>query len=271
MINLIQNNNKINFQGRVQMPPEKLIIKMIKEIDVFGYKQKQLARELVQREQRSEFDNKKSLFQNFKEMFFSRKTKVSEIKPEKTLKDFWRESLGEMKNLVEHKLPDEYVLRIRKGDSRFINFRITRGKEYICGYSGSIVSPLNPLSCVKKYVEIISHPDYKSKFNDFKQIIPDLTENIFVMHNKNFIQPRILKWVEANKILNEEARLKKLQVKLSLQNEEFGQYNKIQGVIKDKNDKQIYNSTFEFKNFRRIHEILVDTITNEMLSKIKDA
>lgn len=253
------------------MPPEKFFAKMIDGIDIFGYKQKQLAKELISKEQNNKPILKKSFIQKWKDAFFFKKNNEKKIVAEKTLNDFWHESLGEMKNLVEHKLPDEYVLRIRKGDSRFVNFRITRGKEYICGYTGSIVSPLNPLSCVKKYVEIISHPDYKSKFNDFKQIIPDLTENIFVMHNKNFIQPRMLKWVEANKILNEEAKLKKLQVKLSLQNEEFGQYNKIQGVIKDKNDKQIYNSTFEFKNFRGIHEILVDTITTLMSRKIKDA
>lgn len=228
------------FQGRVQMPPEQFFIKMINGIDVFGNKQKKIVKDIIKEEQWNKPFSEKTFIQKLRKAFSFKNPVSKKAMPEKTLNDFWKESLDKMKNLVIEKLPDDYVLRVRKSNLSpdSMSFKITRGKEYVYSASAFISNPKFPQERISEAVDIISRPDYQKNLNDFKEIIPDLTENKFVMHNEKFLTPKMLKWIDVNKKLKQEASAKNLKVEIQLQ------YSRVQGIIKEQNDKLVGHSTF---------------------------
>lgn len=151
-------NNKANFKGRVQMPPEKFYTKIIDGMD-FIEREKTLKR-LIDNEEKNKPVVKKKILERAEE-FFSKKSKINEVVKTKTLVDFWNESLTNMKNKVIAELPNEYVLRCRKSNlgKEFMTFSLTKGQEYIYGVTASIREPKFPEKQIIKMVDKINEPN----------------------------------------------------------------------------------------------------------------
>lgn len=270
-VDSIKKHNKTDFQGRVQLPSERFFTKIIDGMDFFE-KQKVVKR-LIKEEKRNNPTEKMNLIQKIINIFSFNKKDSKNVVPEKTLKDFWKESLSEMKKLVKEKLSDDYALNCKKSNlgKEYIEFHITKGEEYICSVSANITNPKLPKNRIKEAVEIISNPEYEKQFNGFKEIIPDLTENKFVMNNQNFMKPKMLKWLDVNEKLKHELTHKRFKFSLQLKDEKNGHYETVVARIIDKNDEEIFNGEYYVKGLEGIPELGVNYISNQISKVIKRA
>lgn len=242
-----------NFQGRVAFD-EALIPKMIEKME--GFERRKIETKLLSEEQRNAPIVKESLKKGLRKFFLRKKIEPQKPATKKGLLDFWNESLNEIKNIITTKLPDEYTLNSKNSNltPNLISFRLTRGQEYIYGVSTSLANPNFPLKCIKDTVKIISNPEFKKTFKEFKEIIPELTENKFVTHNQEFTNPIALKWVEINKELNRQAAEKNLKVSINLNENKYGQYTLGSGTIKTKKGENIYSvsASYNFSDFEKL-------------------
>lgn len=170
----------------------------------------------------------------------------------KTLKDYWNETLENVTNTVKTKLSDEYVLRWRKNteygeNSGPMSFSITKGEEFIYGVSASINDPKFPEKLLEKTVKILSSPKFKKTFDNFKEIIPELTENGYVMSFGNFSNANILKLKIYNKLKQKTAE-KNLSLSMRLIKNEYVGYRKATAVLKNQNNEVVYKISSDFEN-----------------------
>lgn len=221
------------FQGRVQMPPEKFFTKMIDGMEI-------LQRQKVESRLLQEIERNKQMFKDFKAPIA------------KTLKGLWKESLEELKMLVTEKLPDEYVLTCKQCDTKkdLISFSLVKGEEYVYGGASSIINPHQ--NYMKKAIEILSNPESKEIFGDLKKLIPDLTENNYIINNSSLNDPNMLERVKVYKKLKQEAIGKGLKLSLQCFKDGYSTYSKAKGTIKNQYDHIIWETPERNADFSEV-------------------
>lgn len=250
--------NSATFKGRLNMPGEKFYAKMI---DNMGFYEKQAAEEkLFATEQETMPKVKQSFIGLIKEIFFQNPADLQAPLPTKTLLDYWKESINTMKTLVIEKLPGDYVLRCRKSNlgPGSMSFSLTKGRDHIYGASANIKDPKFPERHIKQAVDIISDPLFKRKFADLQEIIPNLTEDNYVMHHEKFSRPNILAWVDTNNKLKQEAAAKKLELSIKFSAEHH--FHQAEGVIKNQQGEVIHKSHHYFSSFEEVAQDLAERL-----------
>lgn len=230
-----------SFQGRVNIPGEKFFTKLIRGMNYFEIRNAETRLFLIERENKPIV--KQSFLNRIKEVFSPKKEEPKKPVVQKTLKEYWDESLNIMKTLVITKLPDAYILACRKSDLSpgAISFNLKKGKEYIYGVSANINDPKFPEECIKKAVKLISNPESKKRFAELQEIFPDLTENLYIMNNEKFLRAEVSRALELNKKLKKEAAAKELEVSMQDIKNKYG-VHQVEGTIKNKEGEIIYET-----------------------------
>lgn len=250
-INNINYNDKATFQGRFQDPGKNFFSKKI--ANMYYYERVRIETKLNEKEQRKLPTIEKSLFTEIKELFFPKKVTPQEPTPVKPLIQFWDEAIATMKEMVETKLPDEYVLRCKNTSlgNKYMSFYLTKEKEHIYGASATIESPDFPVGCIKRAVDVLSNPDEQKKLQELREIIPNLTEHDFICaHDMSSTRSQMLNsltsnWIELNKQFKQVAEEKGLNLKIELKNNnEYRIYKSADVTLTDKNNQPIHKGNY---------------------------
>lgn len=246
-VNRLENYNAQQnpaFQGQFNIGTKKFFAKMINQIESLDLER--IGTEVLIKEQKNKPAINQSFFSRIKDIFSQESEDIQAMPDKKELqvigkqkiKDYWDKILKEMKYLATKKLPDEYVVKGQKSNlgPNSINFSITEGKEHIYGVSADIDNPNFVDKYFIKNLRILSDPEFKTKIDDLKEIIPNLTLNEYFRDGFGQFSMSILsKWAETNKELQKMADAKKMNLSIKLnKDDEYNYYKSAKVILKDK-------------------------------------